>query len=117
MSLLLALLCPFSVLAKPFLEVQIKSYDIELGKPAYIKIIAEGLQTDLSSLPLHALSEHFVLDSKDLITETVEQRVSESKLSKNSPIRRQTLSLKLYPRQTGEFRIPAFSLDLSLIHI
>ena len=110
-SLLLALLCPFSVLAKPFLEVQIKSYDIELGKPAYIKITAEGLQSDLSSLPLHALSEHFVLDSKDLITETVEQRVSESKPGRNAPIRRQTLSLKLYPRQTGEFRIPAFSLD------
>lgn len=110
-SLLLALLCPFSVLAKPFLEAQIKSDDIELGKPAYIKITAEGLQSDLSSLPLDALSEHFVLDSKDLTTETVEQSVSESKPGRNAPIRRQTLSLKLYPRQTGEFRIPALSLD------
>jgi len=43
-SLLLALLCPFSVLAKPFLEAQIKSDDIELGKPAYIKITAEGYE-------------------------------------------------------------------------
>jgi len=109
--LLLFLLCPFTVLAEPFLETIVKNSTIELGKPVYIKIIAEELESNLSTLPLHALSENFVLASKDLDTETLEQQKGQGVQSRHTATRRQTLSLKLFPRQTGELLIPAFSVE------
>ena len=109
--LLLLLLCPFTVLAKPFLETQVKNSTIELGRPLYIKIIAEELETDLSTLPLQALSKNFVLASKDLDTEILEQNNGQSKQSRKTASRRQTLSLKLFPRQSGKFLIPVFSVE------
>lgn len=109
--LLLLLLFPFTVLAKPFLETHVKNTTIELGRPVYIKIIAEELETDLSTLPLQALSENFVLASKDLDTEILKQSNEESKQSRKTTNRRQTLSLKLFPRQRGEFLIPVFSIE------
>jgi hypothetical protein len=108
---MLLLLCPLPVLASPSLEVQLKKSSGELGRPVYLKIIAEELKTDLSNLSLLSLNEQFVLDSKDLDTEIVQQTDGNGKQKSRTPIRRQILSLKLYPRQTGELLIPSFSID------
>jgi hypothetical protein len=108
---MLLLLCPLSVLARPSLEVQLKKSSGELGRPVYLKIIGEELKTDLSKLSLHSLNEQFVLDSKDLDTEIVVKTYANGKQKNNALLRRQTLSLKLYPRHTGELLIPSFSID------
>ena len=108
---LLLLLCPFTVLGKPSLEVQLKKSTGELGRPVYLKIIGQDIKTDLSMLSLHSLNEQFVLDSKDLDTEIVEQDDQNSMQKSDGAIRRQTLSLKLYPRQMGELLIPSFSIE------
>jgi len=108
---MLLLLCPLSVLARPSLEVQLKKSSGELGRPVYLKIIGEELKTDLSKLSLHSLNKEFVLDSKDLDTEIVKQTNGDDKQKNKTSIRRQTLSLKLYPRQTGELLIPSFTID------
>ena len=108
---MLLLLCPLSALARPSLEVQLKKSSGELGRPVNLKIIAEELKTDLSNLSLLSLNEQFVLDTKDLETEIIEQNDGNAKQSSNGQARRQTLSLKLYPRQTGEILIPSFTID------
>jgi hypothetical protein len=91
--------------------VQLKKSSGELGRPVYLKIIGEELKTDLSNLSLHSLNKQFILDTKDLDTEIIGQNDGNGKQSSNGQNRRQTLSLKLYPRQTGELLIPSFSID------
>lgn len=108
---MLLLLCPLSVLAIPSLEVQLKKSTGEFGRPVYLKIIGKQLNSDLSVLSLQSLNDQFVLDSKDLDTEILGQSDAKSKQFSEAPIRQQTLSLKLYPRQTGELLIPPFSID------
>lgn len=108
---MLLTLCPLSVLAKSSLEVQLKKSTGELGRPVYLKIIGKDLNSDLSMLSLQSLNVQFVVGSKDLETEILQQSDADSNQFGNAPIHQQTLSLKLNPRQTGELLIPPFSID------
>jgi len=109
------LLNPVIALAMPSLEIELKNTSAEYGRPVYLKIIAEGIKSDLSLLQLGALSEAFAIDSRDLESEIVQQnegmheQLNHEKGS--GTVTRQTLRLKLYPRQTGKLLIPAFTLD------
>ncbi|GMR06985.1 MAG: hypothetical protein BMS9Abin25_1631 [Gammaproteobacteria bacterium] len=109
------LLYPVLALAKPSLEIELKHTTVEYGRPVYMKIIAEGLKADLSLLQLDALSTQFVIDSRDLESEIVQQNegVHEQPINEkgSGEITRQILRLKMYPRQTGKLRIPAFTMD------
>ena len=106
--LLLILLYPYVLLGKPLLYVELKKPAVELGKPVYLKIIAEDLTSELSALSLEPLKKDFALDTTDIYKEKVQQRrINEGKES-SVEIIRQTLSLKLYPRLTGDLLIPAF---------
>lgn len=103
-----------NTLAEPSLQVQLKKFSGELGRPVYLKIIGQGLKTDLSLLSLQSLNRQFVLDTKDLDTEVVVDNMAKNSdhgVQKSTPVRRQTLSLKLYPRQAGELLISPFSID------
>ena len=101
-------------LAEPSLQVQLKNSSGELGRPVYLKIIGQGLKTDLSLLSLQSLNRNFFLDTKDLDTELVVDNITKNNdygAQETTAVRRQTLSLKLYPRQTGELLIYPFSID------
>ncbi len=103
-----------NALAEPSLQVQLKKTSGELGRPVYLKIIGQGLKTDLSLLSLQSLNKQFVLDTKDLDTEMLVDNKAKNSIhgvQKATPVRRQTLSLKLYPRQTGELLIAPLSID------
>jgi len=109
------LIFPVLALAKPSLEIELKHVTGEYGRPVTLKIIAEGLKTDLSRLQLNALSAQFAIDSRDLESEIVQQNEGVREQPNNEygsgEITRQILRLKMYPRQTGTLLIPAFTLD------
>ena len=109
--LLLSLLfCPYTVMAMSSLDVEIRNPRSELGKPVYLKIIGHDIQADLSMLSLDALKDQFAIDTIDLDKEKVRIFDKHDKGKGSTEITRQTLSLKLYPRQTGELVIPSFSI-------
>jgi hypothetical protein len=112
------LLCPVIALAKPSLEIELKQTESEYGRPVYLKIIAEGLNSDLSQLKLDKLSAQFAIDTQDFESEEIQQAEGllkqQKKANGKTMISRQILRLKLYPRQTGKLLIPAFTLDKSI---
>ena len=109
--LLLSLLfCPYTVMAMSSLDVEIRNPRSELGKPVYLKIIGHDIQADLSILSLDALKDQFAIDTIDLDKEKVRIFDKHDEGKGSTEITRQTLSLKLYPRQTGELVIPSFSI-------
>jgi hypothetical protein len=112
---LILLLYPVLAVAKPSLEIELRQATVEYGRPVYLKIIAEGLKADLSLLQLDPLSAQFAIDSRDFESEIIQQhkevQQQQNKEKGSAAITRQTLRLKMYPRQTGKLLIPAFTLD------
>ena len=110
LMLLSLLFCPYTVMAMSSLDVEIRNPRSELGKPVYLKIIGHDIQADLSMLSLDALKDQFAIDTIDLDKEKVRIFDNHDGGKGSTEITRQTLSLKLYPRQTGELVIPSFSI-------
>jgi len=97
--LIILLLLPYQSQANSSLQIVIDQKKNELGNPIYAKIIAKNIIKNLSALDLMPLHNDFGIE----VVESANKNEDDNAI--------QTLSLKLYPRQSGTLTIPRLYLN------
>lgn len=100
--LLTLALLPFTAVAAPQLSLIVNKTETQLGKPLRAELVAVDSGQALAALDLQPLRENF-----GVVTEESASNLSDSRWPGQSV---QVLRLLLYPRQTGELRLPVLRL-------